>query len=82
VHGSASARPIGSRSLTRRGHRPPAIECHLLEQAAMFVSRMSALQRITARRAESEKCHELTHAPPQTTWTDCIFVAGAGPCLS
>jgi hypothetical protein len=36
-----------SRSLARRSHRPPAIKRHLLEQAAMFISPMSALQRIT-----------------------------------
>src|ERR1700730_13307381 len=45
-----SARLTGSRSLTRRGHRPPAIERHLLEQAAMFISPMSALKRITDSR--------------------------------
>jgi hypothetical protein len=41
-----SARLTGSRGLTRRSHRPPAIERHLLEQAAMFIPPMSALQRI------------------------------------
>jgi hypothetical protein len=44
---SDSARLTGSRGLTRRRHRPPAIERHLLEQAAVFISPMSALQRIT-----------------------------------
>jgi hypothetical protein len=34
------------RSLVRGCHRPPAIERHLLEQAAMFIPPMSALQRI------------------------------------
>jgi hypothetical protein len=33
-----SARLTGSRSLTRGCHRPPAIERHLLERAAMFIS--------------------------------------------
>jgi hypothetical protein len=36
------ARLTGSRSFTRRGHRPPAIERDFLEQAAMFISPMSA----------------------------------------
>jgi hypothetical protein len=44
---SDSARLTGSRGLTRRRHRPPAIERHLLEQAAEFISPTSALQRIT-----------------------------------
>jgi hypothetical protein len=42
-----SARLTGSRSLTRGGHRPPAIERDLFEQAAMFILPMSALHRIT-----------------------------------
>jgi hypothetical protein len=33
--------------LTRSHHRPTAIEHHLLEQVAMFISPMSALKRIT-----------------------------------
>jgi hypothetical protein len=36
-----------SRGLVRRRHRTPAIERHLLKQAAMFLSPMSALQRNT-----------------------------------
>jgi hypothetical protein len=42
-----SARLTGSRSLACRSHRPPAIERHLLEQAVMFISPMSALTRTT-----------------------------------
>jgi hypothetical protein len=33
-----SARLTGSRDLARRRHRPPAIERHLLKQAAMFIA--------------------------------------------
>src|SRR5260221_4164831 len=36
-----------SRGLARGCHRPPAIERHLLKQAAMFISSTSALKRIT-----------------------------------
>src|ERR1700738_582616 len=45
--------------LTRRGHRPPSIERHLPEQAAMFISPMSALERITDSSQSSRRVRKV-----------------------
>jgi hypothetical protein len=54
--GPDAARPAGLLSgLTRRSHRPPAIERHLLEQVTMFIAadvRFEA-QTQAGQRAES-----------------------------
>jgi hypothetical protein len=45
--------------LTRRRHRPPSIERHLPEQAAMFISPMSALERITDSSQSSRRVRKV-----------------------
>jgi hypothetical protein len=48
-----------SRSLARGGHRPTAIERDLLEQAAMIISPMSALKRITDSSRTSRRVRKV-----------------------
>jgi hypothetical protein len=45
-----------SRGLTRRSHRPPAIERHLLEQDAMFIATDVRFEAHYGLKPDSEPC--------------------------